>query len=478
MMFNWAIFIITCLAMVGIGFWSSKKVGEDEGDEGFLLGGGNVGPFMGAAALVATGYSGWGFIGAPGTAYAYGTIEILANFLYGPAICFGTLWFADYLRKQAASRGGVTIPEYLSNVHHGEEGWKRAVHFIAGFSTLVFLMIYVVGQIKALGYSGSVWLGISEELASTLLMGIIVLIAIQGGRLGVAASNMVMAVGMVIAAIIVCAYVFLDIPFGELLTRLGEIDPQYLNPINSIPYGNSKYSVFLVFVYALLFTTCLPYMSSQFLTFSEDTKSSQVALIAAPMCAVLSFIPFVGIYMAVNHTGELANPDLAMPLFLDTYVNPYLGGIVTLFIIFAMLSTVSAVVQTMASALSYDMRKSLKVKEPKNSETVNRVAILIIGIIAIILTYLGPSGMLNAFSYLGTGGLITILFAPTICNILVKANAKVCFMSMLIGFISIVVLNLFTQVGWVEAPIIGALVSGVVYIIFGNMANGKSRLSE
>lgn len=474
-MFNWIIFILTCLLMVGVGFWSKRQVGDDSGDEGFLLGGGQVGPFMGAAALVATGYSGWGFIGAPGTAYAYGTIEILANFLYGPAICFATLWFSDYLRKQAADRGGVTIPEYLGNIHHGEDKWKRAVHFLAGFSTLVFLMIYVVGQIKALGYAGSVWLNISEELANILLMLVIFLISVQGGRLGVAASNMLMAVGMVIAGIIVAAYVFLDIPPSDLLIRIGQIDPNYLNPMTSIPYGHGKYSVFLVFIYALLFTSCLPYMSSQFLTFSKETKSHHVAMIAAPMCVILSLIPFVGLYMAVKQPGQLANPDLAMPVFLDTYVNPYLGGIVTLFIIFAMLSTVSAVIQSMASSLSYDMRKSLKLKEPKNSELLNKIAIVLIGIVALILTYVGPEGMLNAFSYLGTGGLIAILFAPTICNIIVKADAKICFLAMLIGFITIVLLNLFTNVGWVEAPIIGSAISGAVYIVLGYINNGMKR---
>lgn len=156
MIWNWSIFIITCLLMVFVGFWSGRKVKGADTDEGYLLGGKQIGPFVGAAALVATGYSGWGFIGAPGTAYAYGTIELLANFLYAPAICFGTLWFANYLRKQAGDRGGLTIPEYLSRVHRGTDKEKRAVHFLAGIATLVFLTVYVVGQIRALGYTGSV----------------------------------------------------------------------------------------------------------------------------------------------------------------------------------------------------------------------------------------------------------------------------------------------------------------------------------
>lgn len=38
-MFNWFIFILTCLVMIGVGFWSSRTVGENASDEDFLLGG-------------------------------------------------------------------------------------------------------------------------------------------------------------------------------------------------------------------------------------------------------------------------------------------------------------------------------------------------------------------------------------------------------------------------------------------------------
>lgn len=87
---NWIVFVISSCVLIGVGAWSNLKIKKasvsvDSG-EGFLLGAKQVGAFIGAGTLMATGYSGWGFIGSPGTAYAYGTIEILANFFYAPVL--------------------------------------------------------------------------------------------------------------------------------------------------------------------------------------------------------------------------------------------------------------------------------------------------------------------------------------------------------------------------------------------------------
>lgn len=121
MSWNWIVFIVAAAGLIGVGYLTGKQIETAESDsEGFLLVGGQIGAFVGAGILIATGYSGWGFIGASGSAYAYGPIEILANFMYAPAIAFGTLWFAGYMRKNAKEMGGLTIPDYLSKIHIGE----------------------------------------------------------------------------------------------------------------------------------------------------------------------------------------------------------------------------------------------------------------------------------------------------------------------------------------------------------------------
>lgn len=474
-MINWIIFIIASAGLIGVGAFSSRKIKNAEiSGEGFLLGAKQIGAFVGAGTLMATGYSGWGFIGSPGTAYAYGTIEVLANFFFAPAITFGTLMFAGFMRKQADNSGGLTVPEYMAATHRGTDNQRRVVHFVAGIATFVFLSVYIIGQIRAVGLVASEWLGITQQLASLILMLVVVIFTMQGGLLAVAITDTIMCIGMLIASIIVYITIVKDIPMMDLIAQVGQLKTEFINPTTSLPYGNGKYTVFMVFIYALLFTTTLPYMSVRFLSFKEDIKIHTMALIMAPMGIILSFIPLVGIYMYYKNPN-LANPDSAMPVFLNTFLPPALAGMITLFILFAMLSTISSVLQALASSLSYDMYVSVANKNSKHGDLFNRVGVLATAIWALILTFLAPQGMLNQIAYIGTGGLISAFVGPTIMRVFVEADLRTCLSSMLVGFIVNVILVFQFAVGWVEAPIIAGLAGSVVYIIMGYVSNGGTR---
>lgn len=472
-MINWIIFIIAGIILIGVGFFSDRKISKNSNDaEGFLLGAKQIGPFVGAGTLMATGYSGWGFIGSPGTAYAYGTIEILANFFFAPAITFGTLWFANYMRKNAEAMGGLTVPSYLAKIHRGTDREQRIIQLISGFATLLFLTVYVVGQIRAVGLVASEWLGVSQHTASIILMCLIVIFTMQGGLLAVAITDTIMCMGMLIAATITFGVILKQTSVHELLTQLNTINTEFVNPTTSIPYGAGKYQVFLVFIYALLFTTTLPYMSVRFLSLKEDLKVHKMVLYMAPIGFILSFIPFVGIFMRYHRPG-LENPDMAMPVFLNIYIPPVIGGLITLFILFAMLSTISSVLQAQASALTHDMYTALNLNIFKGN-MYHRIGVLVIAALSLYLTFVAPQGMLNQIAYIGTGGLIAMFLGPTIVQVLVKGNAQTCIIAMLAGFITDVLLMFRFNAGWVEAPILGGLISAVVYAGMGYITNGMS----
>lgn len=472
-MINWIIFIAASGLLLGVGFWSSLKI-KKSGSGGFLLGAKAIGPFVGAGTLMATGYSGWGFIGSPGTTYAFGTIELLANFFFAPAITFGTLFFANFMRKRAEESGGLTIPEYITTTHRGSKSVKRAVHFFAGLATFVFLSVYIIGQIRAVGLVASKWLGISVEISAIILMLVIVVFTMQGGLLAVAITDTIMCVGMLIASVVVYIIITQDVSIGELITKVGQAKPEFINPTTSNPYGAGKYNVFLVFIYALLFTTTLPYMSIRFLAFKKNIKIHVMALIMAPMGIILSLVPFVGLYVFYKDP-TLTNPDSAMPVFLNTYVHPAIGGMITLFILFAMLSTISSILQALAASVSHDMFVSIADKEPKKADFFNRFSVLLTALLGIILTFVAPQGMLNQIAYIGTGGLIAMFVAPIIMRAFIEANIQTCFASMLVAFIMSAVLVLYAKVGWVEAPILAGLCGCVVYGVMGFITNGMRR---
>lgn len=474
-MLNWVIFILASFVLIGVGFWTRIRIKRDANKgEGFLLAAKAIGPFIGAGTLMATGYSGWGFVGSPGTTYAYGAIEIFANFFFAPAITFGTLFFANFMRKHGEEYGGLTVPEYIASTHRGSEKQKRVVHFIAGISTFIFFSVFIIGQIRAVGYVASEWLGVSTQVSATILMIVIVIFTVQGGLLAVAITDTIMCIGMIVASVIVYITIIRDVPMLELIAKVGEMNPAFTNPETSIPYGAGKYSVFLVFIYAFLFTTTLPYMSVRFLSFKKDINVPLMALIMAPYGIILSLVPFVGLFMYYKNPN-LANPDSAMPVFLNTYLPPALGGMITLFILFAMLSTISSVLQALASALSHDVWVSVTNRKDKSSSLINRIGVVFTGIWGLILTFLAPQGMLNQIAYIGTGGLIAMFVGPIIMRTLVKANIVVCLLSMITGLVMSTIFVLYLNVGWVEAPILAGLCGSLVYIVVGFITNGMRR---
>ncbi|WP_300758645.1 sodium:solute symporter [uncultured Brachyspira sp.] len=476
MITNWIILIISSIALIAIGYWSQLKIKEGA-SEGFLLGAKSIGAFVGAGTLMATGYSGWGFIGSPGTTYAYGAIEIFANFFFAPAITFGTLFFAGFMRNRAEESGGFTVPEYIAKTHHGSDKQKRIVHGFGGVATFVFLSVYIIGQIRAIGLVGSQWLGISEHTASIILMIVIIIFTVQGGLLAVAITDTVMCIGMLIASIIVYLTIVKDIPMLELIQKVGEIKPEFINPETSVPYGNAKYSVFLVFIYAFLFTTTLPYMSVRFLSFKKNVNIPLMSLYMAPMGIILSLVPIAGLYMFYKNPN-LQNPDSAMPVFLTTYLHPAIGGMIILFILFAMLSTISSVLQALASSLSHDLVVSITNKPEKSSPMTNRLGVIFTGVWGLILTYLAPQGMLNKIAYIGTGGLIAMFVGPIMMRTIVKANITSALLSMIVGLITSTIFILKLNIGWVEAPIFAGLIGSGVYIVYGFLANGMKRVPE
>lgn len=408
----------------------------------------------------------------PGTAYAYGTIEVLANFMFAPAIVLGSMMFANFMRKKAELNGGLTVPEYIAATHIGSEKEKRIVHGVAAVATFIFLSVYMIGQIKAVGLVAAEWLNVSEVVAAILLMLVVTIFTMQGGLLAVAVTDTIMCVGMLIASVIVYVVITKDISITELITQVGQIKPELTNPVSSAPYGQGKNSVFLVFIYALLFTTILPYMSVRFLSLKEDIKLHKMGLFMAPMGVILSVVPIVGLYMLYKNPG-LENPDSAMPVFLNTYLSPLLGGIVTLFILFAMLSTISSVLQALASALSYDMFTSIVNKNPKHGGLINRITVLFTSAWTLFLTFVAPQGMLNQIAYIGTGGLIAMFVGPIMMRTIMETNLKTCFASMVVGFLSNVLLVFVFKAGWVEAPIIAGALGSVVYLAMGYVTNNS-----
>ncbi|PIE74236.1 MAG: hypothetical protein CSA19_00775 [Deltaproteobacteria bacterium] len=69
-MINWLILAISVVGLIYLGGRAGRRV-SDKDESDFLVAGRSLGPFVLAGTIIATGFSGWGFIGSPGAAYQY-----------------------------------------------------------------------------------------------------------------------------------------------------------------------------------------------------------------------------------------------------------------------------------------------------------------------------------------------------------------------------------------------------------------------
>ncbi|ARS52518.1 sodium:solute symporter family protein [Kushneria konosiri] len=462
-LFNWGLLILTFGFLIYLGYLSSKMMAKSEG--GFLVAGRSLGAFVGAGTIVATGFSGWGFMGSPGVVYQFGAVEVLGNFFFAPAMMIAVLYFARFLQSRAADMGSNTIPEYIAQIHGGG-GMGRLVQGVAALLTIVLLLVFLVSQIKAVGLLGASWLGIDLGPSALLMVGVIIIYTMLGGLAAVAWTDTVMVCGMALAAVIILIQMLTSVDLGEWESSLNAIDPELLNPTQGAPYGDSPWSAFLVLPYAFLFAAVLPYMAIRFMAMRPDVKLHKVGVYVAILGALLSLIPIVGLYVRMQ-MPDLADPDNAMPVYLEHYMHPALQGIITLFIIFAMKSTANSLLHTVASATSHDLRMALSSEarvDSKGALFINRTAVVVLGVIALLIMLYAPPFMLSWLGILGSGTLLASMIGPVFISTFWQGSAWGALIAMLIGFVVSGYMMLFANVGWLMGPLTGCLVSSICYV--------------
>ncbi|TDB04724.1 sodium:solute symporter family protein [Halomonas marinisediminis] len=463
-LFNWGLLFLTFGLMIYLGFLSSRIMKKDD-EGGFLVAGRSLGAFVGASTIVATGFSGWGFMGSPGVTYQFGAIEVLGNFFFAPAMMIAVLYFARFLQRKAIDMGSNTIPEYIAQIHGGGT-MGRLVQGVAALITILLLLVFLTSQIKAVGLLGASWLGIELTQSALLMVGVIILYTMLGGLAAVAWTDTVMVCGMSVAAVIIMVQIFTSIDLGSWEASLNAIDPELLNPTTGAHYGDSTATVFLVLPYAFLFAAVLPFMAIRFLAFKPDVKLHKAGVYVAILGALLSLVPLVGLYMRAQ-MPDLADPDNAMPAYLEHFMHPALQGFITLFILFAMKSTANSLLHTVASATSHDLRLALfnnLFHSQRLVLWVNRLAVVALGIVALLMMLYAPPFMLSWLGILGTGTLLASMIGPVFISTFWQGSAWGALVAMLAGFGTSGYMMLFADVGWLIGPLTGCVVSSICYV--------------
>jgi len=359
--------LLFLLLSMGISVYMMRRA---RSFEEWLVGRRDIGPIVTGFALVATWLSGWAIFGNAGLTYTYGWS---GSWLVGITNTMGISLAAvlGYRIRRYASLGARTVPEVLKLRFN-----SKAVQSLAAIAMIVLLIVYSVGQYKAMATvwtatTGSSWMGSLIAVAILILLYIAI-----GGYTGTQYALFVQGViltlvgwGIGIASLFVAGSQriveamnseFFVAPGGKATPfSLGD----YILPISPKYPAYDWIGVTAVLFMFLLMATGFPHNIARFLGIREIKKKEFLVLM---ICVIIGSTTslWVGVQGLAARTlwgsalmnseyapmyGDLASIKLAMAM------GAPVAGILAAGVFAAAVSTISGMVMIMASNITRDL---------------------------------------------------------------------------------------------------------------------------
>ena len=374
---DWLVILAYLAVMLYIGYHSMKTV---KTDEDFVLAGRNVGNIYIILSLFAsfTGLS--GLFGTPQYVYEYG----IAGWWWWATFPIGVFIMGMTMAKLLRRRMHVTLPDVVGGNHS-----SKAVRVAASLVTVWNYLAWTAGQVAGIVLVITTFTDLNGTAAVIVAYIIIVLFTLLGGFRAVVYTDSLQAVlflvvlGLVIPAVLLLHY---DVP--EALAQTTSIDGFY-KLFGSVPAGT------MITWWLLAPAGFIDNMALQRVFAAKDEKSAKGNITAAFLLMIIFglILMFIGI-MARFILPAGSDPASAM-LNLSQLVLPkgMLGLLVAAFAGVAV-STASSTLLVCSSTLEQDVYSVLRntgKEKPASSLLVNRLFVVLVGLIALVLALKVPS---------------------------------------------------------------------------------------
>ncbi|RMF85527.1 MAG: sodium/proline symporter, partial [Nitrospirae bacterium] len=213
--------------LLAIGWAAARRT---HGGEDFHLAGRSLGAWAAGISSTASSESGWVTLGAVGMTYVHG----VSGLWFAPGCLLGYLVnlyvVAPRLRRLSEEQGSLTLTDVITR-RWGDPGHLARITSVV--IILLCMMGYVAAQMTAAGKAFASTLGLEGRAGYVLgvLIGAAVITAVTslGGFRGVAWTDLFQGLLVAAALLALPLYAVARLGgFGELVARLGAIDPDLL----------------------------------------------------------------------------------------------------------------------------------------------------------------------------------------------------------------------------------------------------------
>lgn len=382
------VLILYMIVMLAVGFIAAKRV---RSSEDWFVGSRRMGPWITALAHGSSSLGGGMYIAGPQFGWEMGAAALWAapGDVFGPLLNFGII--ARRMRRFTEKTKSFTVPEFFSYRYY-----SNGVRLVAVIILVISLIISMVVEYLAMGVIISAITGWTFTISLIIGSVVVLIYTGAGGFLAVTYTDFVQSILMVLGLLILiptCLY-----RVGGLRGMnwgLHQIDPglpTLWGPEFQL-YGAPMMILGIACVYFI------GYMGQPHLILKtvavKDTKSIRlVPLIGSIFGFVLAF----GVY-SLGSVGRVVYPDLAMlpaqnpeyimPMLTMQFLPPFFAGLLLAGASAAIMSTASALLLVIGSAIGNDLYHGVINKNATEKQIMNvaRLATYGLGIVGIFMCF-------------------------------------------------------------------------------------------
>ena len=440
--------IVSIVLYLVVGLYAGRSV-KDVND--YYVSGRNAPTILIAGTLFASMLSVNGFMGDQGFCYTGNiTSLVLLNAMCAMGYILGPLVFGRYLRRSKCT----TMPEYFGTRFHDFRNRR-----VAAIITVISLTAYLLACITGVGILMQELTGFSYELCLFLAWFCFTAFTFYSGSNGVVLTDTMMFMVFLLAAIIAGPYIFsAQGGISELLTNLmnNPAAPEGLLDFHGNIAGTGATDVFGAVMYAvtmgliwMITVSVSPWQAGRNLMAKTEHVTFRAGTIAA-ICTVV-FLMYLNLQSiaVINLNPGMEDPQRVLIWASFNVMPKIVGTMVLAGIMAAGLSSASTFLSVVGFSITSDI-VPVKFKSEKAQLNTSRVVMLVYGIIALILAYMGLGGV-RVISWFASTIIAASWAVPGIGSVVSKKlSATGARWSMLAGFIGFITAK--SLVGFGVAP--------------------------
>lgn len=444
------------IGMIAVGVWMYRRT--DSLDD-YVLGGRSLGSLPAALSAQASDMSGWLLLGLPGAIYVSG----LGEAWIGIGLLVGTYlnwkFVAERLRTYTErANNAITLSDYFESRF---EDRTRLLRIVSAVVIIFFFAIYVSSGLVAGGLLFEQVFGIDSTTAITISVVVIVLYTLLGGFLAVSYTDAFQGLLMVLALMIVPVLAVLaDGGFGAMTETVRAESPSLLQLFGSTGLQDGVWTdAGSLGTLGIISATAWglgyfgqPHILARFMGIREASMVPVARRIGVAWVAIsLAGAVLVGIAGIAYFSEPLANPETVFISLITETMNPWVGGVLLMAVLAAVMSTADSQLLVTSSALTEDIYRAFLDKQASQTKLlwIGRLTTVAVALFAFVLA-LGGGTVLDLVSYAWAG--FGAAFGPVIILSLYwpRMTAAGALAGMVVGAVSVVLFANVIDIGVYE----------------------------